>query len=186
MTSCEATLIMLKLNKVISIQDVSLMSRSDHNWWVWRVYIEEKELLSLPEHRNSPAFIDKVCVSHFCVNSRWLLFVFLITCLPSYYINYILCFDVKRHFQQYFSYIVADSFIGGRNRSTRRKQPTCRKTLTIFITYCCIECTSPWAGFELTTLVVIRTDCIGSYKSNYHAISRLNIFCFTYNPFHSS
>jgi hypothetical protein len=27
-----------------------------------------------------------------------------------------------------------------------------------------------WAGFELTTLVVIGTDCIGSYKSNYHKI----------------
>ena len=26
-------------------------------------------------------------------------------------------------------------------------------------------------GFELTTLVVICTDCIGSYKSNYHAIT---------------
>jgi len=25
-------------------------------------------------------------------------------------------------------------------------------------------------GFELTTLVVIGTDCIGGYKSNYHAI----------------
>jgi hypothetical protein len=25
-----------------------------------------------------------------------------------------------------------------------------------------------WAGFELTMLVVIGTDCIGSYKSNYH------------------
>ena len=24
-----------------------------------------------------------------------------------------------------------------------------------------------WAGFELTTLVVIGTDCLGSYKSNY-------------------
>jgi hypothetical protein len=24
-----------------------------------------------------------------------------------------------------------------------------------------------WAGFELTTLVVIGTDCIGGYKSNY-------------------
>ena len=34
----------------------------------------------------------------------------------------------------------------------------------------CIEYTSSWAGFELTTLVVIGTDCIGSYKSNYHAI----------------
>jgi hypothetical protein len=27
-----------------------------------------------------------------------------------------------------------------------------------------------WTGFELTTLVVIGTDCIGSYKSNYHTI----------------
>jgi hypothetical protein len=26
-------------------------------------------------------------------------------------------------------------------------------------------------GFELTTLVVIGTDCIGSYKSNYHTIT---------------
>ena len=26
------------------------------------------------------------------------------------------------------------------------------------------------AGFELTTLVVIGTDCIGSCKSNYHTI----------------
>ena len=25
-----------------------------------------------------------------------------------------------------------------------------------------------WMGFELTTLVVIGTDFIGSYKSNYH------------------
>jgi hypothetical protein len=28
-----------------------------------------------------------------------------------------------------------------------------------------------WAGFELTMLVVIGTDCIGSYKSNYHTIA---------------
>ena len=27
-----------------------------------------------------------------------------------------------------------------------------------------------WAWFELTTLLVIGTDCIGSYKSNYHMI----------------
>ena len=39
------------------------------------------------------------------------------------------------------------------------------------IIYCCIEYTSPWAGFELTTLVVIGTDCIGSCKSNYHTIT---------------
>jgi hypothetical protein len=30
--------------------------------------------------------------------------------------------------------------------------------------------TSPWSSFELTTSVVIGTDCIGSCKSNYHTI----------------
>jgi len=43
-------------------------------------------------------------------------------------------YGVYRHFQQYFSYIVAVSFIGGGNRSTRRKPPTCCKSLTNFIT----------------------------------------------------
>ena len=30
-----------------------------------------------------------------------------------------------------------------------------------------------WTGFELTTLVVIGTGCIGSYKSNYHTIKTM-------------
>ena len=30
-----------------------------------------------------------------------------------------------------------------------------------------------WAGFEFTTLVVIGTDCIGSYESNYHTITTM-------------
>jgi hypothetical protein len=30
-----------------------------------------------------------------------------------------------------------------------------------------------WAGFKLTTLVVIGTDCIGSYKFNYHTITTM-------------
>jgi len=36
--------------------------------------------------------------------------------------------------QQYYSYIVAVSFIGGGNPSTQRKPQTCRKWLTNFIT----------------------------------------------------
>ena len=31
--------------------------------------------------------------------------------------------------------------------------------------------TSPWLRFELTTSVMIGTDCIGSCKSNYHTIT---------------
>ena len=39
-------------------------------------------------------------------------------------------YGVYCHFQQYFSYIVVVSFIGGGNRSIRRKPPTCHKSLT--------------------------------------------------------
>ena len=66
---------------------------------------------------------------------------------------------------------MAVSFISGENRSTRRKPKTCCKSLTNFITLCCIENTSPWMGLELITLVVIDTDYTGSCKSNYHTIS---------------
>ena len=37
-------------------------------------------------------------------------------------------------FQHYSSYTVKVSFIGGGNRNARRKPPTCRKSLTNFIT----------------------------------------------------
>jgi hypothetical protein len=43
-------------------------------------------------------------------------------------------------------------------------EETCRQSLTNFIT--CV-------GFELTTLVVIGTDCTGSLKSNYHMITTM-------------
>ena len=43
-------------------------------------------------------------------------------------------YGVECHFQQYFSYIVAISFIGGGNWSTEKKPQTCRKSLTNFIT----------------------------------------------------
>jgi hypothetical protein len=58
---------------------------------------------------------------------------------------------------------MAVSFIGGENQSTRRKPPTCRKSLKNFIPWCCIEYTSPWTRFKFTTLVVIGTDCTGSF-----------------------
>ena len=70
---------------------------------------------------------------------------------------------------------MAVSISGGWNRSTRRKWLTCRKSLTNFITECCIEYTSPWNGFKLTTLVVIFTDCTDNCKSNYHTITTTSI-----------
>ena len=62
-----------------------------------------------------------------------------------------------------------------------RKPSTCCKSLTNFITKRCIEYTSPWVGFKLTTLVVKGTDCIGSCKSNYHTITpTTDSKCFIY------
>jgi len=43
-------------------------------------------------------------------------------------------YGIQRHFQQYFSYIVAVNFIGGVNRTTQRKPSKYRKSLTNFIT----------------------------------------------------
>ena len=56
----------------------------------------------------------------------------------------------------------------------RRKSLTCHKSLTNFIMlyylYLTMLYTSQWTGFELTTIVVIGTDCTGSCKSNYLTI----------------
>jgi len=46
-------------------------------------------------------------------------------------------------FEQYFSYIMPISFIGGGNRDTQRKPLTWRKSLTNFITQWCTEYTLP-------------------------------------------
>ena len=55
----------------------------------------------------------------------------------------------------------AGQFYWWENRSTRRKPPNYH--------------TSPWAEFKVTTLVVICTDCIGSYKFNYHTITTTTV-----------
>jgi hypothetical protein len=65
-------------------------------------------------------------------------FPFMVPDLVVWFLVYI----VKCHFQQYFSYIVAVTLIGG-NQSTQ--------------------------GFKLPTSTAIGTDYIGS-KSNYHTI----------------
>jgi hypothetical protein len=43
-------------------------------------------------------------------------------------------YGIQHHFQQYFSYIVAVSFIDGGNWNAWRKPLTCCKSLTNFIT----------------------------------------------------
>ena len=94
--------------------------------------------------------------------------------------------------KQYFScYVVVVSFIGvnqrtrrkpedpektrgpGENQRTRRKPPTCRKSPTNITTNNVhnVVHLAPLSRFELTTSVVIGTDCRGCCKSNYHTIT---------------
>jgi hypothetical protein len=60
------------------------------------------------------------------------------------YCTYGYSYDMYRQFQQWFIDIIAVTFIGGGNH---------------------------WSEFELTTLVVITTDCTCSCKSNYYMIT---------------
>jgi hypothetical protein len=57
-----------------------------------------------------------------------------LTQTPAALVDLILIFGILRHFQQYFSYIMATSFSGGRSRSTRREPPPMGKQLVSFIT----------------------------------------------------
>jgi hypothetical protein len=72
-------------------------------------------------------------------------------------------YGASRYFQQYFSYIVAVSFIGGGNRGKTTELSQVTDKLYHIMLY-----TSPWSKLELTTSVVKGTDYIGSCKSNYH------------------
>ena len=48
--------------------------------------------------------------------------------------------------------VISVSFIGGENRSARRKPPTCRKSLTNFIT-----CTPRLSGIKCTEMALLCT-----------------------------
>jgi hypothetical protein len=68
------------------------------------------------------------------------------------------------------------------------KTTTCRKSLTTFITML-YRVHIAWAGFELTTLVVIGTACSDSCISNYNTIVTMTTtlvayYDFSYHNYH--
>ena len=100
-------------------------------------------------------------------------------------------YGVQHHFQQYFSYIVAVSFIGSGNRSTQRKPPTYRKSRTTFIpAKHCIEYTSSCLfdidnpknkiplGYNVCAFIKKKTK----QKKN---IKILSVIVSNFNKFHS-
>jgi hypothetical protein len=67
-----------------------------------------------------------------------------------------------------FSYIMVGNFlVEETGRSGENHQPVASHWQLYHI----MVYTSPWSRFEITTLVMIVTDCIGSCKSNYHTIT---------------
>jgi hypothetical protein len=76
---------------------------------------------------------------------------------------------------KYFGYIVAVSFIWWRKPECTEKitdLPQVTDKLYYIMLY---RVHLAWAGFELTTLLVIGTDCIGRCKSNYHTIKTMMV-----------
>jgi hypothetical protein len=73
-------------------------------------------------------------------NLFWLVMQFFLKFWWHFIVNLVISSDkgkrygVERHFKQYFCYIVEVNLIDGGNRSIWRKSPTCRKSLTNFIT----------------------------------------------------
>ena len=90
--------------------------------------------------------------------------------------------DFLRYFQQYFSYIMATSFSGGRSRSTRWEPPTMDKQLVNFLTCGCESS----ASFFWYLQSRARTHIKGSYPQKFPSIWVLNNLVVSEIPLYST
>ena len=72
-----------------------------------------------------------------------------------------------------FQLYCGSQFCWWRKPEYRRNPPICHKSQTNFYHIMLYREHAAWTGFEFTTSVVIGTDYIGSYKSNYHTITNM-------------
>ena len=102
---------------------------SDIGLTIWHTYIFIIKLSrkSILIYHNTLYFVKKKSYSKDIKLKRY----------AKYYYNDMLCCNKKGGYDVtlYFSYIVAVNFIGGGNRSTRRKPSICSKSLTNFLPY---------------------------------------------------
>ena len=89
----------------------------------------------------------------------WVYWALVINFVPLY--RFSIQYGLLQYFPKLYIILYNNRGVVHVNPTTIRSRPPC-----MFGEY-----TSPWVQFKLTTSVVIGTDCIGSYKSNYHTIT---------------
>jgi hypothetical protein len=104
-------------------------------------------------------------------------------CSCALMIEYFKMATMVLNFNQYFSYIVAVSFIGGGNRRTRRNPLTYRKSLTNFTTL--LLYTKPWSRIteillKLALNTIKQRNYLNSNKRSSHQCGQQSIKVFLF------